>query len=198
MKSPNDNLSSIETLREELSKSNESIEKALQLYHSGAADFITKKHEAFQEAFKAVASVKNYIDSLDEDINTMPLFRILEEWRNTFEGADNVILGHSKPNEQKGGRPKIASANEYNALLIAAIIVLQNSGMKLNDALERVSFDVSINLQELRNIRTRFSRKNRTDKKYSDSARRLSKVTEPGNKETHYKNLIKQYQLFKR
>ena len=82
--------------------------------------------------------------------------------------------------------------NEYNALLIAAIIVLQNSGMKLNDALERVSFDVSINLQELRNIRTRFSRNNRTDKKYSDSARRLSKVTEPGNKETH--NDIRMYE----
>jgi len=198
MKSPNDNLSSIRKLRDELNRSNGVIEKALQLYQSGAEDFLTQRHEAFQEAFQAVASVKNYIDSLDEDINTMPLFRILEEWRNTFEGADNVILGHSKPNEQKGGRPKIASANEYNALLIAAIIVLQNSGMKLNDALERVSFDVSINLQELRNIRTRFSRKNRTDKKYSDSARRLSKVTEPGNKETHYKNLIKQYQLFKR
>ena len=198
MKSPNDNLSSIETLRKELSKSNESIEKALQLYHSGGEDFITQKHEAFQEAFQAVASVKNYIDSLDENINTMPLFRILEEWRNTFEGADNVILGHRKPNEQKGGRPKIASANEYNALLIAAIIVLQNSGMKLNDALARVSLDVSINLQELRNIRTRFSRKNRTDKTYSDSALRLSKVTEAGDEETYYKNLIQQYHLIKR
>ena len=197
MKSPNDNLSSIRKLRDELNRSNGVIEKALQLYQSGAEDFLTQRHEAFQEAFQAVASVKNYIDSLDEDINTMPLFRILEEWRNTFEGADNVILGHSKPNEQKGGRPKIASANEYNALLIAAIIVLQNSGMKLNDALARVSFDVSINLQELRNIRTRFSRKNRTDKKYSDSAHRLSKVTEAGDKETHYQNLIKQYQLIK-
>ncbi|MDA9052653.1 hypothetical protein N9H65_00895 [Planktomarina temperata] len=197
MKSPNDNLSSIRKLRDELNRSNGVIEKALQLYQSGAEDFLTQRHEAFQEAFQAVVSVKNYIDSLDEDINTMPLFRILEEWRNTFEGADNVILGHSKPNEQKGGRPKIASANEYNALLIAAIIVLQNSGMKLNDALARVSFDVSINLQELRNIRTRFSRKNRTDKKYSDSAHRLSKVTEAGDKETHYQNLIKQYQLIK-
>jgi hypothetical protein len=198
MKSPNDNLSSIEKLRNELNKSNDVIEKGLRLYQSGAEDFITQKHEAFQEAFQAIASVKNYIDSLNENINTMPLFRILEEWRNTFEGADNVILGHSKPNEQKGGRPKIASANEYNALLIAAIIVLQNSGMKLNDALERVSFDVSINLQELRNIRTRFSRKNRTDKKYSDSARRLSKVTEAGDEETYYQNLITQYQIIKK
>lgn len=198
MKSPNDNLPSIEKLRKDLSRSNEIIEKALQLYYSGAEDFITQKHEAFQEAFQAIASVKNYIDSLDENINTMPLFRILEEWRNTFEGADNVILGHSKPNEQKGGRPKIASANEYNALLIAAIIVLQKSGMKLNYALERVSIDARISLQELRNIRTRFSRRDRTDEKYSDSAHRLSKVTEPGMEETHYQILIQQYQLIRR
>ena len=64
MKSPNDNLSSIRKLRDELNRSNGVIEKALQLYQSGAEDFLTQRHEAFQEAFQAVASVKNYIDSL--------------------------------------------------------------------------------------------------------------------------------------
>lgn len=197
MKSPDDDPTSIEKLRSALDESNEVIEKGLRLYRAGSEDFATQKHEVFKEAFQAVASVKNYIDSLDENINTMPLLRILEEWRNTLEGADNVLLGHCKPNLKNGGRPKITFKNEYNALLIAAIAVLQSTDVELNNALKRVSHDASISMKELRNIRTRFSRKDRADSKYSDLARRLSQVADTDESEAYYKILIKKYHDFR-
>ena len=197
MKSPDDNPTSIEKLRSALDESNEVIEKGLRLHRAGSEDFATQKHEVVKEAFQAVVSVKNYIDSLGENINTMPLFRILEEWRNTFEGADDVILGHSNPDLLNGGRPKIAFTNEYNTLLIAAIAVLQSIDMELNNALKRVSHDANISMKELRNIRTRFSRKDRADNKYSDLARRLSQVPDTDESEVYYKTLIKKYHDFR-
>ena len=197
MTSSKHNSPSITELRDALEQCNAVIEEGIELHRSTSYKFDLQKHEAFQAAYDSITAVKKYIDNLDKNINTQPLFRILEEWRNNYEGATNVLLGHSKPNLEVGGKPKVSSANEYNALLVAAINVLQSMDFKLNAAIEKVAHDTKLKEKDLRNLRTRFSRKDGAKNEFKNLAHRLSKAPDKYEKDMYYQTLVKQFQQLK-
>jgi len=162
------------------------------------------KHKSFEQVFDIIISVKNYLDSeitVSEEgvstFNTRPLSRLLEDFRNAYEGAELVLVGHSKPNFVKGGKPQLASANEMNALLVAAVELWRASGLEPKECLAKVSKDAGISEKQLRNIRTRFGRGDGVAKKYKELAFRLARPETHEEIYRYYLSLLDRYQSLK-
>jgi hypothetical protein len=126
-----------------------------------------------------------------------PLSRLLEDFRNAYEGAELVLVGHSKPNFVKGGKPQLASANEMNALLVAAVELWRASGLEPKECLAKVSKDAGISEKQLRNIRTRFGRGDGVAKKYKELAFRLARPATHEEIYRYYLSLLDRYQSLK-
>lgn len=184
----------IEDLRSALEEADPIIEKCLQYHSEKKPEYEEQKHLAFQHLNDVLIKTKAYLRHSGTTLNTRPLSRLLEEFRNSYAGADNVLIGHKNPNLSHGGKPAVAASNEHLALLVAAINTLKQDGQPLVDCLKRVSDVTDFSTIQLRNIRTRFGRKDSVSEEVKDLARRLSVPPDPEQKEYWFQNLINQFQ----
>lgn len=161
-------------LSKALDDADEIFENTLRLKSNGNVEYETEKHESFQTLNAVIIAVKNLLDQEYPDLNTRPLYRLIEEFRNIHAGATNVLIGHKDPALKKGGRPRIADANELMALLVAMMECCEEQGEKPKEFLPRIARDTGKSTKELRDIRSRFSRGDGSSEEMRSLADRLS------------------------
>ena len=199
MKSSDENVetlhASVDDLAQSLEKADQAIEACLKTNH---VDTVTERRaqlEAFEGIFTSVAALKEFLAAAEPDLNHRPLSRLLEEWRDIHNGAKPKFTAVQKPSLSKGGKPATAERNEYRALLIAAANILIDSGMKVKDALNKVSKDSGVSQKSLTNWRSSFTRENGVRREVRDLAEQLRHAPEP---DRQYLALIQQYQKLKK
>ena len=188
----------LQTLTVMLEKADSVIENTLCLHRCGKQEYETEKHEAFKHLFEVICGVKNLLAHEHPDLNTQPISRLIEDFRDTFEGAKPVLICHRNPALAAGGKPKLASNNEASAALIAAVALLQKHGSSLGRAIERVATEADVPVKKIHRWRSRFNRRDGVNKLYKDLATRLSILPDGYDLERYFSSLIIQYQRFTR
>ena len=187
------------SLKASLETADEVVEKTLIAYDKHDYEYENLKHEAFAELNQVIIDLKSLVKQIEPNLNVRPIKRILEEFRNFYNGSPNVLLMHKSPKlKNTEGRPKTADKNEYQALIFAAVNVSRGSERSIEEHVSKVAKDTGLSKKEIKNIRTRFLRKGRVSPEYRDLAFRFSNVPEDYNKDQWYKNLINKFNSLKR
>ena len=177
-----------------LSAADEAIEKCLSIMQNPKADFQKAQQEAFIKIFEVIASTRNYFYVTNENLNTRPLTRLLNEWHDTHQGAKPKFTNVKSKKLDDGGRPKLVEANHARALLVAAVKIKIKEGLKVGEAEKLVSDDTGIKPSTLRSWRSHFNRKDGPP----EHIRKLVNSFEKNVNLTHeYENLINQFNLNK-
>ena len=187
------------SLKDSLGTADEVVEKTLIAYDKNDYEYETLKHEAFAELNQVIIDLKSLVKQIEPDLNMRPIERVLEEFRNVYNGSPNVLLMHKSPKlKNTDGRPKTADKNEYLALIFAAVNISRGSDRRIEEHVSKVAKDTGLSKKEIKNIRTRFLRKGRVSPEYGDLAFRFSNAPEDYDKDQWYKNLINKFNSLKR
>ena len=171
-----------------------SIEKCLSIMQNPKADSAKEQQDAFLKIFEVIASARNYFYVTNENLNTRPLTRLLNEWHDTHQGAKPKFTNIKSKKLDDGGRPKLVEANHARALLVAAVKIKIKEGLKVSEAEKLVSDDTGIKPSTLRSWRSHFNRKDGPP----EHIRELVNSFEKNVNLTHeYENLINQFNLNK-
>jgi len=167
-----------------------SIEKCLSIMQNPKADSAKEQQDAFLKIFEVIASARNFLCAANENLNTRPLSRLLREWFEASHGAKPKFTNIKSKKAKKGGRPILVEMNHARALLVAAVKIKINQGLKVGAAEKLVSTDTGIKPSTLRAWRSDFGRKDGPPKDITELANRLEKY---GNPTQQYENLINQF-----
>jgi len=136
-----------------------SIEKCLSIMQNTQADFQNQQQDAFLKIYLAISKLQAFIGKNYAALNTRPLFRLLTEWHDTFNGSQAKSTNIAKPGLKKGGKPILADKNHVRAILVAAVKIQMNNGLKAGKAEEKVFRDTGVKQTTLRNWRSYMNRK---------------------------------------
>ena len=167
-----------------------SISKCLSIMQNSKADSAEQQQDAFLKIFKVIANAQNYLCATNEHLNTRPLKLLLREWADIHEGAKPKFTNIKSKKAKQGGRPTLVEVNHARALLVAAVKIKINQGLKVGEAEKQVSNDTGIKPNTLRVWRSNFGRKDGPPKDITELANRLEK---DGNPTQQYENLINQF-----
>ena len=167
---------SLESLEAALKATDVVFEKTLKLQKDKKPEFDDVKLEAFNQANGLLAAIKRLLDETHPHLETRPLFRLMEEFRNTYSGASNVLIGHKNPNVNLGGKPSLNQSNEMNTLVIAMTEYCRAWGLKLKEAVTTVANDTGLQETQVRALRSRFNRGAGPAGAIRDLAERQSKI----------------------
>lgn len=167
---------SLEALEAALRATDVLFEKTLKLHKDKKPEFDDVKLEAFNQANGLLAAIKRLLDETHPHLETRPLFRLMEEFRNTYSGASNVLIGHKNPNVSLGGKPSLSQSNEMNTLVIAMTEYCRAWGLKLKEAVTIVANDTGLQETQVRALRSRFNRGAGPAGAIRDLAERQSKL----------------------
>ena len=159
-------------------------------YANSKADSTEQQQDAFLKMFEVIANAQNYLHATNEHLNTRPLKLLLREWADINEGAKPKFTNIKSKKAKQGGRPKLVEVNHVRALLVAAVKIKINQGLKVGEAEKQVSNDTGIKPNKLRAWRSDFGRKDGPPKDITELANRLEKY---GNPTQQYENLINQF-----
>ena len=167
-----------------------SISKCLSIMQNSKADPAEQQQDAFLKIFEVIANAQNYLCATNEYLNTRPLKLLLREWADINEGAKPKFTNIKSKKAKQGGRPILVEMNHARALLVAAVKIKINQGLKVGEAEKQVSTDTGIKPSTLRAWRSDFGRKDGPPKDITELANRLEKY---GNPTQQYENLINQF-----
>ena len=156
-----------------------SISKCLSIMQNSKADPAEQQQDAFLKIFKVIANAQNYLCSTNEYLNTRPLKLLLREWADINEGAKPKFTNIKSKKAKQGGRPILVEANHARALLVAAVKLKINQGLKVGEAEKQVSSDTGVKPNTLRAWRSDFGRKDGPPKSITELANRLEKYGNP-------------------
>jgi len=136
-----------------------SIEKCLSIMQNTQADFQNQQQDAFLKIYLAISKLQAFIGKNYAALNTRPLFRLLTEWHDTFNGSQAKSTNIAKTGLKKGGKPILADKNHVRAILVAAVEIQMNNGLKAGKAEEKVFRDTGLKQTTFRNWRSYMNRK---------------------------------------
>ena len=177
-----------------LAEADLSIEKCLSIMQNPKTDSAKEQQDAFLKIFEVIASARNYFYVTNENLNTRPLTRLLNEWHDTHQGAKPKFTNIKSKKLDDGGRPKLVEANHARALLVAAVKIKIKEGLKVGEAEKLVSEDAGIKPSTLRSWRSHFNRKDGPPEHIRELVNSLEKNV---NLTHEYENLINQFNLNK-
>jgi len=173
-----------------LDEADSSISKCLSIMQNSKADSTEQQQDAFLKIFEVIANAQNYLSATNEYLNTKPLKLLLREWADINEGAKPKFTNIKSKKAKQGGRPILVEVNHARALLVAAVKIKINQGLKVGEAEKQVSSDTGVKANTLRAWRSNFGRKDGPPKDITELANRLEKY---GNPTQQYENLINQF-----
>ena len=173
-----------------LDEADSSISKCLSIMQNSKADSTEQQQDAFLKIFEVIANAQNYLSATNEYLNTKPLKLLLREWADINEGAKPKFTNIKSKKAKQGGRPILVEVNHARALLVAAVKIKINQGLKVGEAEKHVSSDTGVKANTLRAWRSNFGRKDGPPKDITELANRLEKY---GNPTQQYENLINQF-----
>lgn len=173
-----------------LDKADSSISKCLSIMQNSKADSTEQQQDAFLKIFDVIANAQNYLSATNEYLNTKPLKLLLREWADINEGAKPKFTNIKSKKAKQGGRPILVEVNHARALLVAAVKIKINQGLKVGEAEKQVSSDTGVKANTLRAWRSNFGRKDGPPKDITELTNRLEKY---GNPTQQYENLINQF-----
>ena len=173
-----------------LDEADSSISKCLSIMQNSKADSTEQQQDAFLKIFEVIANAQNYLSTTNEYLNTKPLKLLLREWADINEGAKPKFTNIKSKKAKQGGRPILVEVNHARALLVAAVKIKINQGLKVGEAEKQVSSDTGVKANTLRAWRSNFGRKDGPPKDITELANRLEKY---GNPTQQYENLINQF-----
>ncbi len=148
MKSPGD-LETPEELKQLLQAADEIIESKT-----------ATKQQKFNASFQVLAGINSFLRSNQSSVQRRPLMRILEELARIHGGSEPNLFSLEK--WSKGGRPPRSPAQNANeALIVAGIEFLIDSGIKPKEALEKAKSLLGSKAPNLVSIRKSFKSRNR-------------------------------------
>jgi len=152
------------------------------------------QEEKFNAAFQTIVGVSNFLGAQYPNLKRRALTLIMEELSDIKRGAQPKLFAVSK--SLKGGRPKSTSKGATEALIVASIELLTESGLSLSEAVNEASRVLKIRTpDQLIRLRKKFNA-NQTIALYKDLMIRLkNKGREDENPEMYVENLLDQARL---
>ncbi len=95
------------------------------------------QEEKFNAAFQTIAGVSNFLGAQYPNLKRRALTLIMEELSDIKRGAQPKLFAVSK--SLKGGRPKSTRKGATEALIVASIELLTESGLSLSEAVNEAS-----------------------------------------------------------
>lgn len=127
-----------------LDEADPSISKCLSIMQNSKADSTEQQQDAFLKIFEVIANAQNYLSATNEYLNTKPLKLLLREWADINEGAKPKFTNIKSKKAKQGGRPILVEVNHARALLVAAVKIKINQGLKVGEAGKQVSSDTGV------------------------------------------------------
>ena len=85
MKSAPNHYEALNLLRQRLDSADPVIEQCLKAHKDKSEVYDDLKHNAFQEINSVLIALKGLADTIEPELNTRPIYRLLEEFRNNFD-----------------------------------------------------------------------------------------------------------------
>ena len=185
-------------LRQSLDSADPVIEQCLKAHKDKSEVYDDLKHSAFQKINSVLTALKGLTDTIEPELNTRPIYRLLEEFRNNFEGAENVLTSHKDPRLQEGGKPVLANSNELASLIFVAVEIQIFLGVKPTVAEKTVAEDSGMTHDKVQRTRKRFRRKNGVQNRFIQMADKFIADAKNSDTELFYKSIIHIYQSLRK
>jgi hypothetical protein len=186
------------SLRHTLDTADQVIEGCIKAHHDKSETYDELKHSAFDELTAVIIALKGLADTIEPQLNTRPIFRLIEEFRNSYAGAGNVLIGHKNPRLKASGNPVLADSNEIASLIFIAVEIQIFLGLTPTVAEKKVAKDSGMKHDKVQRTRKRFRRQDGAQKEFILMADRLIDEAKSSDTERSYNAIISQYQLLKR
>ena len=121
---------------------------------------------AYLSQIETLSLIKQYLKSVNKDVNLRPLERIIDAYWDAYEGSKPILF--SSPLRQEGGKPTTRKSNEHLAPLAAAVSILKKLKFGTDEASKYVAQLSKLDKERVKQIHKEFC-----EERKSESAQKL-------------------------
>ena len=116
---------------------------------------------AYLSQIETLSLIKQYLKSVNKDVNLRPLERIIDAYWDAYEGSKPILF--SSPLPQEGGKPATRKSNEHLAPLAAAVSILKKFEFGTDEASKYIAQLSRLETERVKQIHKEFSEERKTE-----------------------------------